>query len=260
MFSTLLIVLYALVMTLLFAHATNVRTLIHQLLDQQPFSVLVVDDGSPDGTARIADRLATENPGRVSVLHRGSKDGLGAAYRAGFSRALAGGASRIYQMDADLSHDPEILPALRAALMDETDLAIGSRYVRGGGVVGWPWWRCLLSRGGSLYAGTILGLAVKDLTGGFKGWRRDALEAIRFWETRSSGYAFQIETTYRAIMAGARVRELPIEFTDRERGTSKMGWPIIGEAIRNVPLMRLRRSQITTSFERLRAGSTNRVG
>jgi dolichol-phosphate mannosyltransferase len=240
--------------------AANVRTLVHHVLDHEPFSVLIVDDGSPDGTGRIADRLSAENPGRVSVLHRRGKEGLGAAYRAGFSQALAGGASRIYQMDADLSHDPEVLPAMRAALVDGTDLAIGSRYVPGGGVVGWPWWRHLLSRGGSLYAGAILGLAVKDLTGGFKGWRRDVLETTRFRETRSDGYAFQIETTYRAIMAGARVRELPIEFTDRERGTSKMGWPIVVEAILVVPLMRLRRSGLRTAPGRQRAGSANRPG
>jgi dolichol-phosphate mannosyltransferase len=239
--------------------ATNVRTLVRDVLDHELFSVLIVDDNSPDGTGRIADRLATENPERVSVLHRGSKDGLGAAYRAGFSRALAAGASRVYQMDADLSHDPKVLPSMRAALIDGTDLAIGSRYVPGGGVVGWPWWRHLLSRGGSVYAGAILGLDVRDLTGGFKGWRGEALESIRFPETRSDGYAFQIETTYRAFMAGARVTELPIEFTDRKRGNSKMGWPIVVEAIRVVPSMRMRRSHIRRSIGR-RPRSTNRVG
>jgi dolichol-phosphate mannosyltransferase len=181
--------------------AANIETLVGRVLDQGRFSILIVDDGSPDGTGRLANALAFEHPERVAVLHRMSKDGLGTAYRAGFARALANGASRIYQMDADLSHDPEILTEMRTALLEGTDLVIGSRYVPGGGVVGWPWWRQALSRGGSLYAGTILGLSLSDLTGGFKGWRREVLEAIRPGDTRSNGYAFQIETTYRAIVA-----------------------------------------------------------
>lgn len=220
--------------------AENIEPMVRMVLAQGPFGVLVVDDDSPDGTGRIAYRLATENPGRVSVLHRERKEGLGAAYRAGFDYALANGPARIYQMDADLSHDPAVLPELRAALMDGEDLAIGSRYVAGGGVVGWPWWRQLVSRGGSLYAGAILRLRQRDLTGGFKGWRRQTLEAIRTEETRSNGYAFQIETTYRARIAGARIVEVPITFADRERGSSKMGWPIVFEAVRVVPGLRLR--------------------
>jgi len=224
--------------------ATNIRTLVHQVIEHDPFSVLIVDDGSPDGTGRIADRLATEHPGRVAVLHRESKDGLGAAYRAGFGQALSAGPSRIYQMDADLSHDPEVLPALRVVLMNGTDLAIGSRYVPDGSVVGWLWWRQALSRGGSIYAGIVLGLGQKDLTGGFKGWRRETLEAIAVGETRSDGYAFQVETTYRAHLAGARIVEVPITFADRRRGSSKMGWPIVLEAIRVVPGLRLRRPQV----------------
>lgn len=220
--------------------ADNIERLIHSVLDQGPFGVLVVDDGSPDGTGEIAHRMAMASPGWVSVLHRAGKEGLGSAYRTGFEYALAGRAQRIYQMDADLSHDPSVLPDLRVALMDGHDLAIGSRYVAGGGVVGWPWWRKVLSRGGSLYAAAILGLSQRDLTGGFKGWRRETLEAIRPEETRSNGYAFQIETTYRATIAGARVIEMPITFSDRELGSSKMGWPIILEAVRVVPGLRLR--------------------
>lgn len=234
---------YDLVVVPTYNEADNLETLVRAVLDQGPgpFGVLVVDDGSPDGTGQIAHRLATSNPGRVSVLHRAGKDGLGSAYRAGFQYALASGAERIYQMDADLSHDPSVLPGLRAALMSGQDLAIGSRYVAGGGVMGWPWWRQLLSRGGSLYAATILGLTPKDLTGGFKGWRRGLLETIRSEETRSNGYAFQIETTYRASIVGARIIEVPITFSDREHGSSKMGWPIILEAVRVVPGLRLRR-------------------
>lgn len=221
--------------------AANIESLVSQILDQGPFSILIVDDRSPDGTGRIANALAHENRGRVAVLHRQSKDGLGSAYRAGFGHALGNGASRIYQMDADFSHDPETLPALREELVAGADLVIGSRYVQGGGVVGWPWWRKALSRGGSIYAGAILGLPVHDLTGGFKGWRRETLEAIIPEETRSNGYAFQIETTYRATLAHARVEELPIRFTDRELGASKMGWPIVFEAVRVVPILRMRR-------------------
>lgn len=220
--------------------AANIETLIRRVLDQGPFGVLVVDDGSPDGTGKIVHRLAKDCPGRVSLLQRPGKDGLGSAYRSGFEYALARKPERIYQMDADLSHDPAVLPALRTALMSGNDLAIGSRYVAGGGVVGWPWWRKVLSRGGSLYAATLLGLRQKDLTGGYKGWRRETLEAIRSEETRSNGYAFQIETTYRATVAGADVVEVPITFADREHGKSKMGWPIILEAVRIVPGLRLR--------------------
>lgn len=220
--------------------ASNIETLVSRVIDAGPFLVLIVDDGSPDGTGDIADAMSRLQPDRITVLHRARKDGLGSAYRAGFRHALDTPAKRIYQMDADLSHDPVVLPDLRQALRERADLAIGSRYVAGGGVVGWPLRRQLLSRGGSLYAGTILGLPQRDLTGGFKGWRRGALEAIRPAETQSDGYAFQIETTYRATLVGARVVEIPITFHDRRRGASKMGWPIVLEAIRVVPALRLR--------------------
>jgi dolichol-phosphate mannosyltransferase len=237
--------------------AENIETLVNLILEQGSFSILIVDDRSPDGTGRIANALAHENQGRVAVLHRESKDGLGAAYRAGFAHGLENGASRIYQMDADLSHNPKTLPVIREALLDGADLVIGSRYVRGGGVVGWPWWRQALSRGGSLYAGTILGLPVRDLTGGFKGWRREALVAMRPEDTRSNGYAFQIETTYRAMIARARVKELPISFSEREFGASKMGWPIVFEAVRVVPALRMRRPALQR-VSRRRVGSSPR--
>lgn len=220
--------------------AANLEPLVERVLDEGPFGVLVVDDGSPDGTGRIADELSDSHPGRVAVLHRGVKEGLGAAYRAGFQLALQSDAARIYQMDADHSHDPVALSSFRRALLRGVDLTIGSRYVEGGGVVGWPLWRMLLSRGGSVYAALILRLRQRDLTGGFKGWSRNSLEAIRVGETRSNGYAFQIETTYRARCAGARIAEVAIRFVDRERGASKMGWPIILEAVRVVPGLRLK--------------------
>jgi dolichol-phosphate mannosyltransferase len=220
--------------------ASNIETLVRDVVDGGLFSAMIVDDGSPDGTGDIADALSRRHPDCIDVLHRARKDGLGAAYRAGFHHVLTTPAKRIYQMDADLSHDPGVLPDLRDALLDGHDLAIGSRYVAGGGVVGWPLRRQLLSRAGSLYAGVILGLAQRDLTGGFKGWKREALEAIRPATTKSDGYAFQIETTHRATRAGARVVEIPITFHDRRRGASKMGWPIVLEAIRVVPALRLR--------------------
>ena len=200
--------------------------------------VLVVDDNSPDGTGLLADQLAVREP-RVRVLHRERKEGLGRAYLAGFQRALAGGYGRILEMDADFSHDPARLPALLAASR-EADLVLGSRYVPGGGTVNWGIGRRALSRGGSFYARTILGLGVRDLTGGFKCFRREVLEAIRFEDVRSRGYAFQVELTYRAVQAGFRVVEVPIVFRDREHGTSKMSWRIAAEAMWLVPLLRFR--------------------
>lgn len=234
--------------------APNIEALVGDILTLGPFSVLVVDDGSPDGTGQIADRLARGNPGRVSVLHRQGKDGLGSAYRAGFAHAIGIAATRTYQMDADFSHDPSVLPALRSALLSGHDLVIGSRYVPGGRVRGWPWWRLLLSRGGSVYAGLLLGLPQKDLTGGFKGWRTEALEAVRPEATQSNGYAFQVETTYRAGLAGARIAELPITFADREQGASKMGLPIVFEAIGIVPWLRWNRPEVDRIRTRTRTG------
>jgi dolichol-phosphate mannosyltransferase len=192
--------------------------------------LLVVDDRSPDGTGELADRLAADEP-RVAVLHRAGKEGLGKAYIDGFAEALARGAGRIVQMDADWSHAPDDLPALLGGLEDGADLVIGSRYVPGGGVRDWGILRRIVSRGGSLFARVVLGLAPHDLTGGFKAWRRDILEAIDWSRVHSGGYVFQIETTYLASRAGARIREVPIVFQDRQVGSSKMSKAIIGEAL-----------------------------
>jgi dolichol-phosphate mannosyltransferase len=203
--------------------------------------ILVVDDNSPDGTGEIADRLAAERED-LEVLHRPEKQGIGPAYVAGFERALAGGAELIAQMDADFSHEPSYLPQLIAAA-GEADVVIGSRYVEGGGVADWGPIRRFISRGGSAYARLILRVEVRDLTGGFKVFRRQVLEAIELETIPSQGYAFQIETTYRAIRRGFRVREIPIVFRDRRIGESKMSSGIVFEAARRVPAMRRRRAR-----------------
>jgi dolichol-phosphate mannosyltransferase len=200
--------------------------------------ILVVDDGSPDGTGEIADRLAAELA-PVEVLHRAAKEGLGRAYLAGFERALASGADLVLEMDADFSHDPRDLPRLIEA-SDEADLVLGSRYVRGGGVTDWGLFRRALSRGGSWYARVVLGVPVRDLTGGFKCFHRRTLEGIDYRDTHADGYGFQIEITYRAIKAGFRVKEIPIVFRDRTEGTSKMSPRIAIEAVWKVPALRAR--------------------
>jgi dolichol-phosphate mannosyltransferase len=200
--------------------------------------VLIVDDSSPDGTGAIADRLATEIP-QVEVLHRTEKDGLGRAYAAGFARALAGGAELVVQMDADLSHDPQHIPALIAAASD-ADLVIGSRYIAGGGVENWGLFRRALSRGGSFYARTVLGVGVRDLTGGFKCFRRELLERLVSTGFDAAGFGFQVEVTYRSLRSGASVREVPIHFRDRVEGDSKMSGRIMVEALWRVLAMRLR--------------------
>lgn len=200
--------------------------------------VLIVDDNSPDGTGRIADRLAEANPA-VEVLHRAAKAGLGQAYLAGFNHALGRGATHVIEMDADFSHDPSYLGALLAAA-ESADLVLGSRYVPGGGVEDWGLLRRLISRGGSLYARAILRVEVRDLTGGFKCISRRVLEAIDLASLTAEGYVFQIEVTYRALLAGFTVREVPIVFRDRKQGTSKMSGRIAIEAMLLVP--RLRRS------------------
>jgi dolichol-phosphate mannosyltransferase len=199
--------------------------------------VLVIDDSSPDGTGRIAGRLATELEW-LDVLHRPRKEGLGRAYLDGFRRALADGAELILEMDCDFSHDPKDVPRLIAAAED-ADLVLGSRYVRGGGTANWGLLRRAISRWGSLYAQILLGLGVRDLTGGFKCYRRAVLERIDLDAIASRGDAFQIETTYRALRAGFRVVELPIRFTDREVGGSKMSRAIVLEAVWKVPALRL---------------------
>ncbi len=198
--------------------------------------ILVVDDGSPDGTADVATRVGDEL-GVVEVLRRSGKGGLGQAYLAGFAHALEAGAQLVCEMDADLSHDPRHLPALLAAA-ERADVVLGSRYVPGGGVTDWGLVRRLLSRGGCLYARLILGLPQHDLTGGYKVLHRRVLEAIELGSVRSQGYVFQIEVTYRAVLAGFRVEEVPIVFRERDAGASKMSARIALEAMWRVPLLR----------------------
>jgi dolichol-phosphate mannosyltransferase len=205
------------------------------------FRVLIVDDGSPDGTGELADRLAAEKEW-VRVLHRTEKSGIGPAYLAGFALALQEGAGCLMEMDSDFSHDPADLARLLQAIRDGADLALGSRYVPGGGVTDWSLLRRFISEGGSTYARLVLGLHVRDLTGGFKCFRREVLEAIDFARVRSHGYAFQVELTYRAVLAGFRVVEVPIVFRDRQEGHSKMSWRITVEAMWLVPALRLSRA------------------
>jgi len=215
----------------------NLPAIVPAILAASPdLDVLVVDDDSPDGTGALAGQLAARDP-RVRVLHRVRKEGLGRAYLAGFDVALRAAYGRILQMDADFSHDPERLPAVLAASRD-ADLVLGSRYVPGGGTRNWGLGRRVLSRSGSLYARTILGVGVRDLTGGFKCFRREVLERIDLPTVSSAGYAFQIELTYRALRAGFRVVEVPIVFADRRVGQSKMSRSIVLEALWKVWLIR----------------------
>ncbi len=213
--------------------------------------VLVVDDSSPDGTGDLADRLAAEDS-HVRVLHRPLKEGLGQAYIAGFRKALAGGAELVFEMDADFSHDPSYLAPMIAAA-EHADLVLGSRYVPGGGVRNWGPGRRLISRGGCWYARRVLGVRVRDLTGGFKCFRRSVLEAIDLDSVRSQGYAFQVEMTYRALLLGFRVAEVGIVFADRRVGASKMSRRIVLEAIWMVPRLRVSRSM---PQKRLEPGTT----
>lgn len=220
----------------------NVEPLVRALgevLDPARDRVLVIDDNSPDGTGAIADRLANELPW-VSVLHRERKKGIGAAYLAGFAVALDTGAEFVLETDCDFSHDPVDVPRLISACMDGAGVALGSRWVEGGGTVNWGLGRRVVSRGGSLYARLVLGVGIRDLTGGFKCFRREVLQAIDLDAIATRGYGFQIEGTYRALRAGFRVVELPITFVDRRVGESKMTSGIVFEAMRQVPLLRLR--------------------
>jgi dolichol-phosphate mannosyltransferase len=203
-----------------------------------PGDVLVIDDGSPDGTGEIADRLAAEHDW-LHVLHRDRKDGLGRAYLAGFRWALERDYAYVLEMDCDFSHDPMAVPALLQAAIEGADVVLGSRYVRGGGVRDWGLSRRIISASGCLYARTILGLRVRDLTGGFKCFRRAVLEKVPLDEIDAQGYMFQIEMTYRALRAGFKVREVPIVFRDRTLGGSKMSRRIVLEAVRRVPELRL---------------------
>ena len=216
----------------------NLERMVGALADKG-VSVLVIDDNSPDGTGELADRLAAQN-GHVRVLHRERKEGLGPAYLAGFRRALEDPeVELVLEMDADFSHDPADVPRLIAAAR-EADVVLGSRYVAGGAIGSWGAMRRFVSAGGSLYARVLLGIGVRDLTGGFKCFRREVLEALDLDAIDSRGYAFQIETTYRALRAGFRVVEVPITFVDREHGGSKMSRAIVLEAIWKVPALRLR--------------------
>jgi dolichol-phosphate mannosyltransferase len=201
--------------------------------------VLVIDDASPDGTGELADRLAQSRP-FLGVLHRPHKEGLGPAYVAGFRRAMADGAELVLEMDCDFSHDPADVPRLIAAAEDGADLVLGSRYVKGGAIPNWGLGRRAISLGGNLYAQLLLGSRIRDLTGGFKCFRRVVLETIDLDASGARGYAFQIETTYRVRRAGFRICEVPISFSDRELGHSKMSRSIVAEAVWKVPLLRLR--------------------
>lgn len=218
----------------------NVEALVRALgavLDTTRDRVLVIDDASPDGTGEIADRLAAELPW-LGVLHRARKEGIGRAYLAGFHHVLAGDAALVLEMDCDFSHDPADVPRLIAACEEGADLALGSRWVAGGGTENWGRLRRLISRGGSFYARVVLGVAVRDLTGGFKCFRRHVLEAIDLDAIAARGYGFQIEGTYRTLRAGFSVVELPILFVDRRVGESKMSGAIVLEAMRQVPVLR----------------------
>jgi dolichol-phosphate mannosyltransferase len=215
----------------------NLEPMLRALADKG-VRVLVIDDNSPDGTGELADRLAAELD-YVDVLHRERKEGLGPAYLAGFRHALAGGAELVLEMDCDFSHDPNDVPRLIAAVEDGADLVLGSRYVPGGGVRNWGLLRRFISAGGSAYARILLGVKIRDLTGGFKCYRRRVLETIDLDSVDSKGYAFQIETTYRALRAGFNAVEVPITFADREAGGSKMSRGIVAEAIWKVPALRL---------------------
>jgi dolichol-phosphate mannosyltransferase len=228
--------------------AANLERLVSEIRQAGPFDVLIVDDHSPDGTGDLADRLADRWRGRVSVLHRSAKLGLGSAYVAGFRNALSRGYEHVFEMDADFSHDPARLPVLRAAL-DDADVVLGSRYVPGGGTCRWPLWRRALSQGGSLYAALVLGLPFRDLTGGFKGFRSRALAALDLEDIRSNGYAFQIEVTYRCFQHGLRIVEQPIVFSDRVLGESKMRSRIVAEALLVVWRLRLGRAPAHTLNE-----------
>ena len=215
----------------------NVEAMV-RALGQHGVRVLVIDDNSPDGTGEIADRLASELD-YVGVLHRERKSGLGPAYLAGFRCALADGAELVLEMDCDFSHDPADVPRLIAAAEDGADLVLGSRYAEGGSIGSWGPIRRLVSAGGSWYARVVLGTPLRDLTGGFKCYRRKVLETIDLDAITSKGYAVQIETTYRAVRAGFRVVEVPIHFVDREVGGSKMSRAIVAEAVWRVPALRL---------------------
>jgi dolichol-phosphate mannosyltransferase len=211
--------------------ADNIDEMLRRVRSAVPDEdVLVVDDSSPDGTAKLAQAVGAEL-GRIDVLVRPVKQGLGEAYRAGFTLGIERGYDCFVQIDADLSHDPAVIPELLAGIDAGADMMIGSRYVPGGSIPHWPWFRRAISRWGNRYAGLVLGLKVRDATSGYRAHRLEALQAIGFEETRCKGYGFQIETAYRVWRAGGHIEEVPIVFTDRVRGTSKMTWSIAAEEL-----------------------------
>lgn len=221
----------ALIIMPTYNEAANLAWIIGRIHAHEPaVDILVVDDGSPDGTGRIADALAADD-GRVHVLHRESKQGLGSAYRAGFAWGLERDYDILLEMDADGSHRPEDLQQILAASEEGADLVLGSRWVPGGGVLNWPWHRRLISRGGTLYARVLLGIPVRDATGGFRAFRRGTLERLPLADVASQGYCFQIDMTRRVLAAGMSVVEVPITFVERERGQSKMSGAIVREAL-----------------------------
>ena len=228
-----------LIITPTYNERENLETFVRQVFAAAPDAdLLVVDDASPDGTGEVADRLAASDP-RVKVMHRPGKLGLGSAYLQGFARALEDGYEVVFEMDTDLSHDPKYIPDFRRAIEAGADVVIGSRNIPGGGVDGWGPGRHFISKGGSIYARTILGIEVRDLTSGFKAFTRRALERVDLAAVRSNGYSFQIELTYRAIRRGMAVAEVPIRFVDRRAGRSKMSRKIFAEAVLMVWKLRL---------------------
>jgi dolichol-phosphate mannosyltransferase len=232
--------------------AENLEPLVHAVLGAVPGAhVLVVDDSSPDGTGEIADALAAARDD-VEVIHRPRKSGLGRAYVSGFEHALRAGAGTVIEMDADFSHDPADLQRLLDCVAGGADVALGSRYVPGGGLIDWGPARLRISRMGCEYARRVLGVDVRDLTGGFKCFRASALEAIDYTSVRSQGYAFQVELTYRALRRGLRVQEIPIVFREREHGKSKMSWAIAAEAAWLVPALRFGRRRWEDSVQAAR--------
>ena len=242
-----------LVITPTYVEAENIEEFLRRARAAVPDAdILVVDDNSPDGTADIAEKVAAELGG-IDVLRRPSKKGLGSAYRAGFAIGLEKGYDVLVQIDADLSHDPSVLPRLLGEVEAGADLAIGSRYVPGGEIPHWPWFRRALSRYGNLYAGIVLGTGVEDATSGYRAYRADTLKAIDYSTTRAKGYGFQMETAYRVHTWGGRIVETPIVFTDRVRGYSKMTWGIFAEELLLVTWWGVR-DRLRRLWRRLRPG------
>lgn len=219
----------------------NLGPLMESIIDQgEMFDVLIIDDGSPDGTGLLADHLKTVYPNRVEVIHRQGKLGLATAYLTGFRYGLNKGYDYMFEMDADFSHNPHYLPEfIQTMVREKADVVLGSRYVPGGGATRWPWYRRMISRGGSMYAGLMLGVSIRDLTGGFKCFSRRVLEAMNLEAIESTGYGFQIEMTYRAVRSGFKVAEMPIIFEERREGKSKMSPGIFAEALWMVGKLRL---------------------